>query len=334
MDQTMPKTESAGKTQIQMPKIPWQDRPAGCVDPMWRYEANPIIPRDALPTSHGVFNSAAVAFGNGFAGVFRADDKTRRQHLHVGFSKDGLSWDINPEPIRMVSDDPDLPPHEMGYDPRVCWIEDRYYVIWCDLYEKCPTIGLAWTRDFRRFHQMERAFLPFNRNGVLFPRRINGMYVMLSRPSDGGHTAFGDIYCSRSPDLRYWGDHRLVMKPQQPWETTKIGAGPVPIETPEGWLLLHHGVLCSCNGFVYSFGAALLDLDEPWKVVARAKPYLMTPARSYEHVGDVPNVVFPVAALVEPHTDRMAVYYGAADTVVCLAFAHVSELVDWVKANA
>ena len=146
---------------------------------------------------------------------------------------------------------------------------------------------------------MENAFLPFNRNGVLFPRKINGNYAMLSRPSDNGHTPFGDIYYSESPDMTHWGRHRYVMGTAGGWQSTKIGAGPIPIETTEGWLLIYHGVLTSCNGFVYSFGAALLDLDQPWKVIARGEPYLLAPQAPYERVGDVPNVAFPCAALVD-----------------------------------
>jgi beta-1,4-mannooligosaccharide/beta-1,4-mannosyl-N-acetylglucosamine phosphorylase len=115
------------------------------------------------------------------------------------------------------------------------------------------------------------------------------------------------------------------------WQSTKIGAGPTPIETDEGWLVLYHGVLTSCNGFVYSIGAAILDLDEPWKVVARGRDYLMAPLAPYERMGDVPNVVFPCAALVDD-ADRVSVYYGAADTVVCLAHGHVSEILEAVRA--
>ena len=135
---------------------------------------------------------------------------------------------------------------------------------------------------------------------MLFPRRIGGSYAMLNRPSDGGHTPFGDIFYSESPDLVHWGRHRHVLAPVElTWEATKIGPGPTPIETDAGWLMLYHGVLTSCNGFVYSMGAALLDLDEPWRVVARGSSFLLAPHASYEQVGDVPNVVFPCAALVD-----------------------------------
>ena len=302
--------------------IPWEEPPAARRRPVWRYSQNPVIGRHALPTSNSIFNSAVVPFGDGFAGVFRCDDWTRRMQLHAGFSADGLSWELEPEPIPL--DD-----FVYAYDPRVTWIDDRFYVTWCNWFHG-PTIGVAWTTDFRTFHQLENAFLPFNRNGVLFPRRIGGRYAMLSRPSDDGHTPFGDVFYSESPDLYFWGRHRHVLGTvPNSWQSTKVGAGPVPIETPDGWLLIHHGVLTSCNGFVYAAGVALLDLDEPWRVIARAAPHVLAPELPYECVGDVPNVVFPCAALREGN--RLAIYYGAADTVTCLAFAYVDELVAFAK---
>ena len=261
-----------------LPYMPWQERPSGCIDVLWRYSGNPVIPRDLLPGGNSIFNSAVVPYGNSFAGVFRVDDKNRRMTLHAGFSKDGFKWEICPDTIRFEGADPEVAEWVYGYDPRVTFIDDHYYVTWCNGYHG-PTIGIAWTDDFKTFHQLENAFLPYNRNGVLFPRKIGGRFAMLSRPSDTGHTAFGDIFYSESPDMEYWGRHRHVMAPApfevSAWQCMKIGAGPVPIETSEGWLLIYHGVLRSCNGYVYAFGSALLDLDDPWKVIARSGQYLI-----------------------------------------------------------
>ena len=317
-----------------LPNIPWEERPADCADVVWRWSQNPVIPRDLLPNSNSIFNSAVVPFGQEFAGVFRVDNKQRGMWIHCGRSQDGLSWQIEPQPIDFITTDDEMKVSQHQYDPRVCWIEDRYYVTWCNGYHG-PTIGVAYTHDFEQFYQLENAFLPHNRNGVLFPRKIGGKYAMLSRPSDTGHTPFGDIFYSESPDMCHWGRHRFVMgtKPWT-WQSTKIGAGPTPIETTEGWLLIYHGVLTSCNGFVYSMGAALLDLDEPWRVIYRAAPYLLSPQRLYECVGDVPNVAFPCAALTDAPTGRIAIYYGGADTVTCLAFAQVDELVPFIKENS
>ena len=317
-----------------LPNMPWENRPESCSDVLWRYSANPVIPRDLLPDSNSTFNSAVVPFKDGYAGVFRVDDKNRRMTLHVGFSKDGLKWEMNPGTIKFEGAAPEVAEWGYGYDPRVAEIDGRYYVSWCNDHHG-PTIGLAWTDDFVTFHQLENAFLPYNRNGVLFPKKINGRFAMLSRPSDTGHTAFGDIFYSESPDLEFWGRHRHVMAPaefkESAWQCMKIGAGPVPIETSEGWLLIYHGVLHSCNGYVYAFGSALLDLEQPWKVLARSGQYLISPREIYELAGDVPNVTFPCASLHDPETGRIAVYYGCADTVTGLAFGYIPEIIEFTK---
>ena len=316
-----------------LPNIPWEDRPEGCLDVVWRYSRNPIIPRDLIPSSNSIFNSAVVSFNRKFAGVFRCDNRKREMNIHRGFSDNGVDWDLEDVPINWEFLDPELSKFQYRYDPRVLWLEDRYYVTWCNGYHG-PTIGIGYTFDFEKFTFLENGLLPFNRNGVLFPRKIKDKYMMLSRPSDNGHTPFGDIFLSQSLDMVHWGEHRFVMGVKGGWQSTKIGAGPVPIETPEGWLLFYHGVLKSCNGFVYSFGAAMLDLDEPWKVIYRGKPYLLSPQKPYENVGDVPNVTFPCAALFDEPTGRIAIYYGGADTVTALAFCKVDELLEFLKHNS
>ena len=238
--------------------IPWQDRPEGCKDIVWRYSENPVIDRYSIPSSNSIFNSAVVPFGDGFAGVFRCDNKRVQMNIFAGFSKDGINWEINHEPIVFKAGNTDMIESDYKYDPRVTWIEDRYWITWCNGYHG-PTIGIGYTFDFKEFYQCENAFLPFNRNGVLFPEKINGKYAMLSRPSDNGHTPFGDIYLSYSPDMKYWGEHRCVMKKmpfeQSAWQCTKIGAGNVPILIDEGWLMFYHGVITTCNGYRYTMGA-------------------------------------------------------------------------------
>ncbi|MGL6173151.1 MAG: glycosidase, partial [Cellulosilyticaceae bacterium] len=115
-----------------LPNIPWQDRPEGCMDPVWRYSNNPVIKRNHIPSSNSIFNSAVVPFEDGFAGVFRCDSKSRSMDIFAGFSKDGIDWQINHEPISFEGDNEEILKREYRYDPRVCWIEDRYYVTWCN----------------------------------------------------------------------------------------------------------------------------------------------------------------------------------------------------------
>lgn len=301
-----------------IPNLPWQEKAAGDPYPVWRFDGNPIITRDNLRFANSIFNSAVVPFGEGFAGVFRVDDRTRDQNIVTGFSADAIHWTLDDTVIFK------------GYDPRICEIEGKYYLSWVNLTPHGTTIGLAVTEDFKHWTQMEDATYPVARNGVLFPRKVGGEYLMLVRPCDRGHTPYGDIFLQHSRDLQYWGKYRFVMGPVKNWEMTKVGAGPTPIETDEGWLLFYHGVITSCNGFTYSMGAAILDRDEPWKVLHRADSFLLAPHELYETVGDVPNVVFPCAALADAATGRIAIYYGAADTSVALAFTTVDETLRYI----
>ena len=301
--------------------IPWQDKRPGDPYPVWRYTNNPVITRDNLYMANSIFNSAVVPCKDGFAGVFRVDYRSRDQKLVTGFSQDGITWHLEDKPIFE------------GYDPRLCRMDGKYFLSWVKLTPHGTTIGLAHTEDFAHWTQLEDACYPVARNGVLFPRKINGEYILLIRPWDRGHTPYGDIFLCHSRDLTYWGKHRFVMAPVKNWEMTKVGAGPTPIETDEGWLLFYHGVLTSCNGFSYSMGAALLDKDEPWKVLHRADSFLLAPHEPYECFGDVPNVVFPCSALADAETGRIALYYGAADTCVALAFTTVDETIRYIHEN-
>ena len=260
-----------------LPNIPWQDKPACCTAPLWRYSDNPVIRRNPLPGVARIFNSAVMPYEGAYIGVFRGEQTNGIPYIYLGRSADGIHWTFDPEKI---------------------------------------------------------PFVPFNRNAVLFPRKINGMYVMLSRPSDSGHTPFGDIFLSQSPDMEFWGRHRHVMsKSSNWWENVKIGGGAAPIETSEGWLLFYHGVTGTCNGFVYSIGGAILDRDEPSKVLYRCGTFLLTPEAEYEERGFVPNVCFPCATLQDAATGRIALYYGCADSYVGLAFTTADEVVDYIKAH-
>lgn len=316
-------------------KNPWQERPVVSTDVMWRFSHNPIINRYDIPSSNSIFNSAVVPFEGGYAGVFRCDNKAVQMNIFAGFSDDGINWKIEHSPIVFKAGNTEMIDSDYKYDPRVTFIDDRYWITWCNGYNG-PTIGIGYTFDFVEFFQCENAFLPFNRNGVLFPEKIDGKFAMLSRPSDNGHTPFGNIYISFSPDMKYWGEHRCVMKvtafEDSAWQCLKIGAGSVPLRTEEGWLMFYHGVINTCNGFRYSMGAALLDLEDPTKVLCRTRSYLLAPALSYETSGDVPNVIFPCAAIADG--DQIGLYYGAADTSVAIAFGYISEIIAFMKKDS
>ena len=319
-----------------LPNIPWQDRPAGDRHdaPVWRYTGNPVIARNPAPGVARIFNSAVCPWEDGFIAVLRGEQVNGVPHIYLGHSADGIHWDVEPEKIPFVNEqgEPFMPRY--AYDPRLVKVEDTYYMMWCqDFYG--ASIGMAKTKDFKTFTRIENPYIPFNRNAVLFPRRVNGLYQLLSRPSDSGHTPFGDIWLSQSPDMTFWGKHRHVMsKGDKWWESVKIGAGAAPIETSEGWLLLYHGVSSTCNGLIYSIGGAILDIDEPSRVLYRCENFLLTPEEEYEERGFVPGVCFPCATLQDTDTGRITIYYGAADTVVGLAFTQIDELVDYIKAHS
>lgn len=298
-----------------------------------RYVNNPVISPQLVPRANSIHNSAIVRHGDGYAGVFRVDEIDFNFTMHVGFSSDGIDWQIDPDPLVMTPANDVIQVAGRSYDPRLTKIEDVYYLTWCIDSANGPCIGLATTSDFKEFTQLENIAYPPNRNCVVFPRKIAGKYAVLHRPSDRGHTPFGDIFYSSSPDLTHWGTHRFVFGTvASSWQSTKVGPGPAPIETPEGWLLIYHGVWTSCNGYLYYAGGALLDLEEPWKVIARTKDYLLAPTEAYERVGDVPNVVFPSSAILLGDTLRL--YYGCADTVVSMAEAKIDELIGFIKTHS
>ena len=318
-----------------LPNIPFEAKPKDFDYPLWRYSKNPIINRNINKVIDRTFNSSVVAYKGGFIGVFRGDKRDGCPNLFLGKSKDGISFEIEEKPITFISEKDGKPVvTDWQYDPRLIEIDGLYYIVWCDFFAGA-TIAIAYTSDFVTFKKIDHPFLPNNRNGVLFPRKINGMYYMLSRPSDLGHTPFGDLFVSASPDLRFWGEHRLVLQHGWNWWTSlKIGGGPAPIELDDGWLVFIHGVTKTCNGFVYSVGAIITDKNDVSKVLYKCDDFLLTPSESYEVTGFVPNVVFPTSILVDGDSGRIAMYYGAADSYTCLAFAYVDEIVKYVKEHS
>ena len=181
------------------------------------------------------------------------------------------------------------------------------------------------TKDFKTFERLGLISEPENKDGCLFPRKINGRYVRLDRPYGGG---IGNIWLSYSHDLLRWGDSEVVMTTRGGfWDSDRIGACAPPIETEHGWLEIYHGVKNTSAGPIYRMGAVLLDLENPSKVLCRSAVPILTPREYYERVGDVGNVVFSCGAILEDG-GKIKIYYGAADTCICLGFADVNHLID------
>lgn len=314
--------------------IPWEDKPQNCPTPIWRYSKNPVIKRNPIPNVSRVFNSALVPFGDGFIGVFRGDTFTTIPFLYVGRSKDGINFEFEDKPIEILDVNDKPMKFDYAYDPRVIEIEGEYFITFCTHFNGAALCVIK-TKDFKKFHFVSLPFLPFNRNGVFFPKKINGDYLLLSRPSDNGHTPFGDIFLSRSKDMVDWGRHsHIIDSGWEWWCGLKVGAGCNPIETDLGWLLFIHGATRTCSGYVYSMGAIILDKEDPSKVLYRCSPYLLTPEVEFETNGFVPNVLFPTCALCDGETGRIAIYAGAADTYTELLFTDIDTVLDYIVKNA
>lgn len=311
--------------------LPWEERPEGYFLPVWRYSKNPIINRNVNRVIERTFNSGFVPFNGEFVGVFRGDNYAAQFNLYVGRSKDALHFELDETPIQFVDKDgKPASKNRYSYDPRVVELEGSYYIIFADEFDEV-TIGIAKTDDFKTFTKLEYPFLPNCRNGALFPRKINGKYMMLSRPSDNASSFFGNIFISESKDMEYWGHHRLLTRNcWANWNNVKCGGGPIPIETDEGWLVIIHGVFYNVNTYVYSMGAMILDRDDPTKILYKCKNFILTPQEPYEINGHTPNVVFPTNVLVGEN-GKLAIYYGAADDCTCLAFTTVDTLIDYIK---
>ena len=204
----------------------------------------PTLSSDATASHiNSIFNSAVVPFRHRLCRVFRCDNKAVQMNIFAGFSSDGVNWEIEHEPIKFKAGNTTMIESAYKYDPRVTFIGDRWWITWCNGYHG-PTIGIGYTFDFKEFFQCENAFLPFNRNGVLFPEDQRQVCHALAPERQRPHP-FGDIWVSYSPDMKFWGEHRHVMSPApfelSAWQCTKVGAGSVPIRTAEGWLIFFHG---------------------------------------------------------------------------------------------
>ena len=299
-------------------------------DIVTRYPGNPIITPAMIPGASAVFNSAVVRFEDRYAAILRVESKQGFQTMRMAWSDDGIHFDVLPDPILAPTEEPFLTFEEAIYDPRITKIGDTYYICYAAENRYGCQVSVSKTLDFRTFEKVAIASEPTNRNMVLFPEKINGLYVRLDRPFQPGGQ--GHIWMCDSPNLVHWGNPKCIMESRRfAWDQGKIGPGAPPIRTDEGWLVIYHGTTPRCNGLIYKAGVALLDLDDPSKVIARGKEYLMAPIMDYERIGDVPNVVFITSAIPDFEKDEMRMYYGGADTCFCMATAKISDLIEFAR---
>lgn len=297
-----------------------------------RYARNPILTGRDFPAGAGikrVFNSGVIKTRGRYVMACRVEDAALRNRIWIADSSDGYHFEPRPAPAELPHSNPEFAEYTAGmyYDPRITEIDGVFYLMHAAHSGHGCRLSLLRTRDFDDFEWIGHVSETDNRNGVLFPEKIGGLYARLDRPNTGGN--FGDIWVSYSPDLIFWGKSRCVLRNQRVrWAWAKIGPGAVPIRTPRGWLNVFHGVRTQCaQHYVYQLGVCLLDLEDPSRVVGFSEEAILEPEEPYELVGQTPSVVFTSGAVVEPDGE-IKLYYGGADTVQCVALTSVDALLE------
>lgn len=294
-----------------------------------RCEGNPILTKDDIPYAVQTVHNAGVTKHNGrYIMLFRSHLDTGRSIIGIAESDNGFDFTPRPEPFMAPSREGVFAEYEeYGVeDPRITALEGAYYITYSAYSRHGVRIGLARTEDFQAVERIAFITQADYRNTVIFPEKIRGQYVKLDRP----HSDISpwSIWINYSPDLRHWGESRLVMKPvQYHWDEMKIGPGAPPIKTDKGWLSIYHGVFPTMDGSVYRLGVALHKLDDPATVLGVGDRWILAPEDPWELVGYVHNVVFTCGAVPEDD-GTVKIYWGAADKVMCAGVAVMDELVD------
>lgn len=293
-----------------------------------RYEGNPILTWNDVPYPVGTVHNAGVAKHNGkYIMLFRSHKYNGRSIIGKAVSDDGYDFEVDEEPFMTPAEEGVFAEYEaFGVeDPRICPFEDHYLICYSAYSKYGVRIGLARTDDFETLERLAFISQADMRNVVIFPEKIGGRYVRLDRP----HSEINpwSIWISYSTDLLHWGESKLVIEPlTYHWDEMKVGPGAPPIKTEQGWLNIYHGVFETMAGAVYRLGAALHKLDDPSELVSIADPWILRPEDPWERTGYVPNVVFTCGTIPESD-DSVKIYWGGADTVMCVGTAQLSELV-------
>ncbi len=294
-----------------------------------RYAANPILTKDDIPYPVATVHNAAVTkMKDEYIMLFRSHKLNGRSIIGIARSDDGFNFKPGPRPfmepvgVGLFSEY-----EEYGVeDPRITYIDGEYLITYSAYSRHGVRIGLARTNDFSDIERVGFVTEADHRNVVIFPEKIDGMYVCLNRP----HTDIipWSIWISYSPDLLFWGRSELLIKPlSYHWDEMKVGPGAPPIKTDKGWLHIYHGVFSTMDGSVYRLGVALHDLKNPAKVIGVADEWILEPEKEYERTGYVHNVVFSCGAVPEPD-GTVKIYWGGADTVMCVGVAAIADLVN------
>ncbi len=298
-----------------------------------RHDGNPILTAADWPyTVNAVLNPGATRFGGETLLLVRVEDRTGLSHLSVARSADGLTnWIV--EPDRSLLPKVESESERFGIeDPRITPCGDEHMIVYTGYSEVGALVCLAATQDFRSYERRGVVMPPEDKDAALFPRQFDGRWALIHRPVARAPAHEAHIWLSWSPDLRHWGDHTILLQARKGgwWDAHKVGLNPPPLLTSQGWLLLYHGVRVTAAGSIYRLGLALLDAERPDRVLARSSEWVFGPRESYERAGDVSDVVFPCGWVLDDDGDTLFVYYGAADTSVCVATASLSALLTWL----
>ncbi len=294
-----------------------------------RYEKNPILTKDDVPYPVATVHNAGVTkFNDRYIMIFRSHLTNGRSILGLAESDDGFKFKVNGKPFMVPAEKGIFQIYEeYGLeDPRITCIDDDYLITYSAYSRYGVRIALAKTKDFKTIQRVALITEADYRNLVIFPEKIDGMYVRMDRP----HSEISpwSIWISYSPDLKYWGDAKVIMKPvTYHWDEMKIGPGAPPVKTDQGWLNIYHGVFQTMAGSVYRLGVALHDLADPSEIRGVSDDWILEPETEYERTGYVPNVVFTCGAVPEPD-GMLKIYWGAADTVMCAGTANINDLIE------
>lgn len=300
-----------------------------------RHPQNPILRAADWPyPAHTVFNPGATLLRDGTTLLLcRVEDRRGHSHLCAARSTNGVDgWVIDANPT--MSPQPDAHPEELWgiEDPRITWVEDlkKYVIAYTAFSKGGPGVAIALTTDFRLFERCGLVMQPDDKDAALLPRRINGEFALIHRPvADGG----AHIWLSFSPDLRNWGNHKpmLLARKGAWWDANKVGLSPPLIETPQGWLMIYHGVRHTAAGSLYRLGLALFSIDAPDVCLLRGDEWMFGPEASYELEGDVGSVAFPCGTTIGPDGDTINMYYGGADSCIALATGSIRHCLRWLE---
>lgn len=294
-----------------------------------RYAGNPVLTKDDVPYPVAtVHNAGLVKFNNKYIMIFRSHKYNGRSILGKAESIDGFNFIVDEKPFMVPATTGIFKEYEeYGLeDPRIVFIDGEYLITYSAYSRNGVRIGLAKTRDFKSIERVSLITEADYRNVVIFPEKFNGLYARLDRP----HSDISpwSIWISYSPDLKYWGESKLIMKPcQYHWDEMKIGPGAPPIKTTRGWLNIYHGVFPTMDGCIYRLGVALHDLRDPSVIIAVGDEWILQPEEQYEITGYVHNVVFCCGAVPEKD-GSIKIYWGGADSVMCMGTASIEQLVD------